>query len=65
MLGGRARSVGTVTVLYGASGFGKTTLATMASADHRVHRRFGGRVYRVKLDLADGRRRRLPRWSII
>jgi len=42
--------VGTVKIttgLYGAGGFGKTTLASMACADQRVRERFGGLVYWV------------------
>jgi len=44
---GRARTVGITTGLYGAGGFGKTTLAQMVCADRRVRRRFRGRVYLV------------------
>ena len=40
-------TVGITTGLYGAGGFGKTTLAQMVCADRRVRRRFGGRVYLV------------------
>ena len=40
-------TVGITTGLYGAGGFGKTTLALMACADRRVRRWFGGRVYLV------------------
>ena len=47
LAGGRARTVGITTGLYGAGGFGKTTLARMVCADRRVRRRFGGRVYLV------------------
>ena len=39
--------MGITTGLYGAGGFGKTTLAQMVCADRRVRRRFGGRVYLV------------------
>ena len=39
--------VGITTGLYGAGGFGKTTLAWMACADRRVRGWFGGRVYLV------------------
>ena len=39
--------MGITTGLSGAGGFGKTTLALMVSADRRVRRRFGGRVYLV------------------
>lgn len=41
--------VGITTGLYGAGGFGKTTLALMACADKRVRRRFNGRVYIVTI----------------
>ena len=44
---GKASAVGITTGLYGAGGFGKTTLARMVCADRRVRRRFGGRVYLV------------------
>ena len=47
LVGGRAGTVGITTGLYGAGGFGKTTLARMVCADRRVRRRFGGRVYLV------------------
>jgi hypothetical protein len=47
LVGGRAGTVGITTGLYGAGGFGKTTLATMVCADRRVRRRFRGRVYLV------------------
>jgi hypothetical protein len=47
LVGGRAGTVGITTGLYGAGGFGKTTLAQMVCADRRVRRRFGGRVYLV------------------
>jgi WD40 repeat protein len=39
--------VGITTGLYGAGGFGKTTLAALACADRRVQRRFRGQVYPV------------------
>ena len=42
-----AGMVGITTGLYGAGGFGKTTLARMVCADRRVQRRFGGRVYLI------------------
>ena len=42
-----AATVGITTGLYGAGGFGKTTLALMVCADRRVRRRFAGRVYLV------------------
>ena len=47
LVGGQAGTVGITTGLYGAGGFGKTTLAQMVCADRRVRRRFGGRVYLV------------------
>ena len=47
LAGGRAGMVGITTKLYGAGGFGKTTLARMVCADRRVRRRFRGRVYLV------------------
>ena len=43
----KRRSGMETTGLYGAGGFGKTTLARMVCADRRVRRRFGGRVYLV------------------
>jgi hypothetical protein len=42
---GHSGTVGITTGLYGAGGFGKTTLAKMVCADRRIRRRFGGRVY--------------------
>jgi hypothetical protein len=47
LIGAPAGTVGITTGLYGAGGFGKTTLAQMVCADRRVRRRFGGRVYLV------------------
>ncbi len=47
LTGVRARTVGITTGLYGAGGFGKTTLAQMVCADPRVRRRFRGRVHLV------------------
>jgi hypothetical protein len=47
LAGGQAGAVGITTELYGAGGFGKTTLARMVCADRRVRRQFGGRVYLV------------------
>ena len=40
-------TVGITTALYGAGGFGKTTLAQMVAADRQVRRRYRGRVYLV------------------
>src|SRR6266851_9110923 len=40
-------TVGITTGLYGAGGFGKTTLAQMVCADRQVRQRFRGRVYLV------------------
>ncbi|MGX1127861.1 WD40 repeat protein [Streptomyces glaucescens] len=45
--GGRA--VGITTSLWGAGGFGKTTLATAVCAHRRVRRRFRGRIYPVTI----------------
>ena len=47
LVGGRTGTVGITTGLYGAGGFGKTTLARMVCADRRVRKWFGGRVYLV------------------
>jgi WD40 repeat protein len=47
LAGERAETVGITTGLYGAGGFGKTTLARMVCADRQIRRRFGGRVYLV------------------
>src|SRR5215469_10927235 len=47
LVDGQTKTVGITTGLYGAGGFGKTTLARMACADRRVRRQFGGRVYLV------------------
>ena len=47
LAGGRVGTVGITTGLYGAGGFGKTTLARVVCADRRVQRRFGGRVFLV------------------
>ncbi len=47
LVGGKAGTVGITTGLYGAGGFGKTTLAQMVCGDRRVRQRFGGRVYAV------------------
>jgi hypothetical protein len=46
-LAGGAGRVGITTGLYGAGGFGKTTLARMACADPRVRQQYEGRVYVV------------------
>jgi len=48
LIGGEGR-VGISTGLYGAGGFGKTTLALMACADPRIRRRFEGGVYVVTM----------------
>jgi NB-ARC domain/WD domain, G-beta repeat len=47
LIGGRTKTVGITTGLYGAGGFGKTTLAQMVCAEQRIRQRFGGRVYLV------------------
>jgi hypothetical protein len=47
LVGSGARTVGITTGLYGAGGFGKTTLAHMVCADRRVRQRFKGRVFLV------------------
>src|ERR1035441_9179646 len=47
LVGGGAGTVGITTGLYGAGGFGKTTLAQMVCADRRGRRRFAGRVHLV------------------
>jgi WD40 repeat protein len=47
LVAGRGGTVGITTGLFGAGGFGKTTLARMVCADRRVRRHFGGRVYFV------------------
>jgi WD40 repeat protein len=49
LAGDVAGTVGITTGLYGAGGFGKTTLARMVCADWRVRRRFGGLVYLVTM----------------
>ncbi|MCX4826181.1 NB-ARC domain-containing protein [Streptomyces sp. NBC_01142] len=46
--GGR-RAVGITTSLWGAGGFGKTTLATAVCARRRVRRRFRSRIYPVTI----------------
>jgi hypothetical protein len=46
---GRAMTVGITTGLYGAGGFGKTTLALMVCADQQVRDLFGDGVYPVTL----------------
>jgi WD40 repeat protein len=48
-------TVGITTAVYGAGGFGKTTVAKMVRADRRVLRRFGSRVYWVTLGRDAGR----------
>ena len=47
LVDGQPGTVGITTGLYGAGGFGKTTLAHMVCADRRVRRWFRGRVYLV------------------
>ena len=47
LVAGQAGTVGITTGLYGAGGFGKTTLALMVCADRRVRQRFRDRVYLV------------------
>ena len=49
LLNSQPGTVGITTGLYGAGGFGKTTLAQMVCADRRVRRRFRGRVYLVTM----------------
>ncbi|MGW1996107.1 hypothetical protein [Embleya sp. NPDC001921] len=46
---GGCGTVGITTGLHGAGGFGKTTPARVVCADHRVGRRFRGRVYTVTI----------------
>ena len=45
----RGRAVGITTSLWGAGGFGKTTLATAVCADRSVWRRFRQRIYLVTI----------------
>jgi len=47
LLGAGGGLVGITTGLYGAGGFGKSTLARVVCADGRVRRRFGGGVFLV------------------
>ena len=49
LAGGRPGTVGITTGMYGAGGFGKTTLALAACADPRVRRQFAGGVYLVTM----------------
>jgi len=49
LVDGRAGTVGITTGLYGAGGFGKTTLAQMVCADRRVRRQFSGQVFLVTM----------------
>jgi NB-ARC domain/WD domain, G-beta repeat len=44
---GRVGAVGITTGVYGAGGFGKSTVAQLVCADRRIRRRFGQRVYWV------------------
>ncbi|UUU37874.1 NB-ARC domain-containing protein [Streptomyces sp. NBC_00162] len=46
---GSGRAVGITTSLWGAGGFGKTTLATAVCASRRVRRRFRSRIYSVTI----------------
>ena len=47
LVSGRAGTVGITTGLYGAGGFGKTTLAQMVCAEQQVRQAFRGLVYSV------------------
>lgn len=47
LLGGLDGTVGITTQLYGAGGFGKTTLARIVVADRRVQQHFRGGIYLV------------------
>ena len=47
LMAGGGRPVGITTGLYGAGGFGKTTLARVVCADRRVRRRFRGGIFLV------------------
>src|ERR1039458_7665850 len=54
LVGGGAGTVGITTGLYGAGGFGKTTLAQMVCADRRGGRSGRGRVHLVTtVDVVD------------
>jgi len=46
---GRGKTVGITAGLYGAGGFGKTTLAKIACSDKRVRRKFRGLIYWVEI----------------
>ena len=49
LVAGSSPTVGITTGLYGAGGFGKTTLAQMVCADRQVKRQFGNRIYLVTI----------------
>lgn len=44
---GSSQTVGITTAVYGAGGFGKSTVAQLVCADARVRERFGDRIYWV------------------
>jgi WD40 repeat protein len=49
LLGRGGKTVAITTGLHGAGGFGKTTLAQIVCADHRVRQRFRGGVYPITI----------------